>query len=148
MLKFKEYIRLIEQNTVGYHNDGPGSGFYGHGGAYRSSDQTGSEQPNNYTGHSGHLPSIDLELLALPTVTRTSIIRVVERNRNPVRIQLDDGTRLFMQEDDVRRLERKGHMVEVGKTAKVVFQRRGDGQSMVGPIGKDSPSQVQSIEIY
>lgn len=109
-LNFKNYF---ETNTIGYHNDGPGSNFYPFGGSYLTSDQTGSE-----TGMS--LPSIDFSIIA-PTVERKSKIYHIEFNKNPITIILQDGTKLFFNLDEFKRIQ--GGKPEAGKTMSVVFQR-------------------------
>jgi len=127
MLQFKKY--LTEQNTVGYHNDGPGA-------PYLTSDFTGSETPMNYGGHPTWLPSLDL---GLPTVTKTAKIIQIERNKNPISVMLQDQTRLYFTYDEFRRI--KGSEPKEGKMMTVVFQRHpGDGS--------EAPSQVQSCTVH
>ena len=109
MLEFKKYI--LEQNTVGVHNDGPW-------GPYLNSDFTGSEQPKNYGGHPLSLPSLDL---GLPTVTRSSKIIQIERHKNPIFIMLQDQTKLYFTYDEFKRI--RGVRPEVGGMLQVVFQR-------------------------
>ena len=131
MLKFKDYVRLREMNTVGYHNDGPGGG-------YLSSDQTGSEAVP--ADHGNHLPSTDLKIPEeLPTVVVTSTIRMLERNKNPIFIFLDDGTKLYLTWQEFNRIG--GKEPEVGRQMRVVFLRRKDDSS-------ESPSQIQQAFCY
>jgi hypothetical protein len=127
-LKFKEFVKLREMNTVGRHNDGPG-------GAFLSSDQTGSEAAPDMEGNPLHLPSIDLQIpSSIPTMTKTSVIRVVERNKNPIFVHLDDGTKLHFTWDEFKRIE--GKEPSPGKKLYVVLLRREDDK-------REEPSQVQ-----
>ena len=123
MLEFKKYLQ--EQNTVGYHNDGPGAPIL-------NSDATGSETPNSYFGNPNFLPSLDM---GLPTVTRSSRIIQVERHKNPIFVMLQDGTKLYFTYDEFKRI--KGSEPKVGKTLQVVFQRSPDDSS-------GNHSQIQS----
>ena len=134
MLTFREFFTLTEQNTVGYHNDGPGSGFVQTGGAYLSTDQSGSEQSPSASmlGHPQWLPGLDV---AIPTVTKTSRVAFVERNKNPILVLLQDGTRLHFSWDQFKRI--KGSEPERGKQLTVIFQRH-------HRAGKDESSQILS----
>jgi len=127
-VNFKEYILLSERNTVGTHNDGPGAIF-------TTSDQSGSESSASpsFDGHPLHLPSHDL---GLPTTTKTAKIKFMERNKNPILIYLEDGTKLYLNWDQFKRIS--GCKPEVGKTITVVFQRFPGDQS-----GENS--QIQSL---
>lgn len=135
MLNFKEFLqKLEEQNTVGKHNDGPGA-------AYLSAAYTGGttwQNPASLTtsSHNVRLPeSPGLEAI-LPSVTRTSQIKLLERNKNPIFMLLADGTKLYLSWDEFRRV--KGQTPEVGKSLTVVFQRRDDDRS-------GTPSKINSI---
>lgn len=108
-MRFREFLALTEQNTVGYHNDVATGSFLG-------TDWTGSEAPENLEGKGFHLPGLDL----VPTVTRSSKIAFIERNKNPIFIMLQDGTRLHFTWDEFNRIQ---DQPEVGKTMTVVFQR-------------------------
>lgn len=144
MLKFKEYITKLEQNTVGYHNDGQG-GFERTGGAFLSSDQTGSETDpsGNSTGHPNWLPSTDLAIPDdIPTMTRTSTIRSIDKNKNPITITLTDNTQLHFTLDEFNRISKKGGMPEVGKTIKVTFQKNQLDQR------PEEPGQISNIQVY
>lgn len=144
MLNFKEYITQLEQNTVGYHNDGQG-GFERTGGAFLSSDQSGSEQDpsGNSSGHPVWLPSTDLAIPNdIPTMTRTSTIRYIEKNKNPITITLSDGTQLHFTLDEFNRVAKKGGMPEVGKTMKVTFQKNPLDQR---PL---EPGQISNVQVY
>lgn len=134
MFSFRDFITLQEQNTVGYHNDGPGGGFVQTGGAYLSTNQSGSEQ-NPSTAMLGHpqwLPGLDL---AIPTITKSSRVAFVERNKNPILVLLQDGTKLHFSWDQFKRIE--GCEPERGKQLTVVFQRHPQA-------GKEEISQILS----
>ena len=125
-LNFKDYMLQCEMNTVGTHNDGAT-------GAFLSSDVSGSE-----TG--ARVPVVDLVIPNdIPTVKKTSVIRVVERNKNPIHISLDDGTRLYLSWEEFKRVG--GCQPEPGKKMTITFQRRANDASIV-------PSQVQSCFCY
>ncbi|MHA1948726.1 MAG: hypothetical protein ACW99G_03170 [Candidatus Thorarchaeota archaeon] len=128
-MNFREYLQLFEANTVGKHNDGPSGGYF-------SSDQSGSEGIPGLQGHPLHLPSLDA---GLPTVTKTSKIQLVERNKNPIHIYLADGTKLYFNWDEFKRI--KGSEPKVGKMMTVVFQRtHGDT--------RNEPSQLQTVTVH
>lgn len=126
-IEFKKY--LAEQNTIGYHNDGPGA-------PYITSDFTGSEMPMNYGGHPLHLPSLDM---GLPTVTKTAKIIQIERNKNPISVMLNNQTRLYFSYDEFRRI--KGGEPQEGKMMTVVFQRHPGDTT-------ENPSQVQTVTVH
>lgn len=126
MLNFKKYL---EQNTIGYHNDGPG-------GAFVSSDFSGSENPQtNFEGRPLHLPSTDL---GMPSVTKTSQISKLERNKNPIFVLLKDGTKLYFTYDEFNRISGEP---AVGKTITVVFQRHPGDKSA-------TPSKVSRVTVH
>jgi hypothetical protein len=137
MLSFREFI-LKEENTVGYHNDGPGGGFIKTGGAYLSTDQTGSEQNPTLgmLGHSQWLPGLDL---AIPTISVSSQVALVERNKNPILVLLRDGTRLNFSWDQFKRIE--GCEPMRGKQMTVTFQRN-------PKAGKTEISQIISCRCH
>jgi hypothetical protein len=139
MISFKKFISLKEQNTVGYHNDGPGSGFVQTGGSYLSTDQTGSEQDPSKAmlGHAQWLPGTDMT--AIPTVTKSSRISFIEKNKNPIKVLLQDGTRLNFSWDQFKRI--KGDVPEKGKIMTVIFQRNPSA-------GKDESSQILSCQCH
>lgn len=130
-MRFKEYLQLVEQNTVGKHND------YAQG-AYLGTDWTGSEAGGSGQGLEGrglHLPGIDL----VPTVTKSSQIKFIERNKNPIFVLLADGTRLQFTWDEFNRIP--GGQPKVGQTMTVKFQRfPGDTTEML--------SQVSSVKVH
>lgn len=131
MTSFKEFIIKSEQNTVGYHNDGPSGGFL-------STDQTGSEaNPSSaMIGHPGHLPGIDQ---ILPSVTRTGIVTFIDKRKNPIFIHLSDGTKLYFTIDEFKRIQ--GTEPERGKTMVVSFQRNPADHT-------DTGSKINSCKCY
>lgn len=74
--------------------------------------------------------------LGLPTVTKTSKISFVERNKNPIFIKLMDGTKLYLSWDEFNKIE--GHQPEAGKNMTVVFQRHPSDKS-------ESHSQIERL---
>lgn len=59
--------------------------------------------------------------LGLPSVSKTSTVSYLERNKNPIFILLADGTKLYLSWDEFNRVE--GCEPEVGKKMTVIFQR-------------------------
>jgi hypothetical protein len=125
MLNFKEFF-YNEQNTVGYHNDVATA-------ANLPSDWSGSEAPQKLDGRPGFLSSLDV---ILPSVTVTSEIRNIDRNKNPISILLADGTQLYLSWDEFKRIS--GPTPETGKKLTVIFQRNSGNRS-------SGPSQINSI---
>ena len=132
-MRFRDYIALAEDNTVGYHNDGPGSNFAPGGGSYVTSDVAGTEAPQS--PNSNHLPGYNLDI---PIVSKTSRVAMVERNKNPILVMLQDGTKMYFGWDEFKRI--KGGEPAPGKMMTVKFQRRADNST------KES-SQIQSVEV-
>lgn len=114
----------FSQNTSGTHNDSAG-------GALLPSTWTGSEDLGPY---SYGIPGVDLEV---PHVARNSKIRSVDRNRDPIRVTLMDGTVLYMTLDEFRRVDSRTKL-EPGRKITVTFQRRGDD-------GSPDPSKIVSV---
>ena len=105
-------------------------------GAFLGSDFTGSEVPIKYDGRPPFLPSTDMQI---PTVNKTSMIRFIDKKRNPISIFLTDGTKLYLSLDQYKTIS--ATEPEVGKTLSVSFQRRQDDVSM-------KPSQISAIKCY
>lgn len=114
----------FSQNTFGGHNDSAG-------GAMLPSTWTGSEDLGPY---SYGVPGVDLEV---PHATRRSKVRSVERNRDPIRVTLMDGTVLLMTVDEFRRVDSRTRL-EPGREITVTFQRRADD-------GSPDPSKIVSV---
>lgn len=80
------------------------------------------------------LPSIDL---GLPTIERRAKIDLIMDKKNPIYVQLADGSKLFFTIDEFRRIEGKP---ERGKTMVVIMQRQ--------PLDRsDLPSQIMKCQI-
>lgn len=125
-MRFKDFI---EQNTVGYHNDGPGSNFDPSGGAYLSSTVSGRD--NEAKG----VPGTDFQV---PIVKKSGRIDAINKKKNPIYIRMQDGTQLFFTWDEFKRI--KGKEPERGDIISVLFQR------LPGDTSK-TPSQIQSVEV-
>lgn len=67
-----------------------------------------------FVEHSTSLPG-------LPQITRTSVVRFVERNKNPVFVLLADGTKLYFTWDEFKRIS--GPEPTPGKKMTVYLQR-------------------------
>lgn len=80
------------------------------------------------------LPNMDLDL---PLITKKSKIHMVIKKKNPIHIQLIDGTKLFFTHDEYRRISPEP---EVGKIMTVKMIRLPDDSS---PF----PSQIKSCQI-
>lgn len=116
---------VFSQNTVGTHNDTATA-------ALLPTTWTGSEY---FAMRNNGLPGTDLQI---PNVVRKSTIRSVEKNRDPIRITLMDGTVLYLSLDEFRRVDSRTKM-ETGREIRVTFQRREDD-------GSGDPSKIVSID--
>lgn len=114
----------FSHNTVGTHNDAATAAFL-------PTTWTGSE---DLGVRSNGMPGTDIQV---PSVTRRARIRSVEKNRDPIRITLMDGTVLHLTLDEFRRADSRTKM-EKGREITVAFQRREDD-------GSADPSQIISI---
>lgn len=123
-MNFKQYIKITEQNTVGTHNDFAT-------GAMLPSSWTGSETPDI------NLPFLSSTDLQIPEVTRSSFISNIVKNKNPILIELKDGTKLHLTLDQYKRINK---IPEIGKRLTVVFQRSDGDQS-------EQPSKVIKIQV-
>lgn len=114
----------FSQNTVGTHNDTATAAFL-------PSTWTGSED----LGPFGYgLPSVDL---AIPSVEKTSTIRSVERNKNPITVIMMDGTKLYLTLDEFNRI-RSFKNLDKGEKITVSFQRSPGDQGQ-------EPSKITGI---
>lgn len=136
-MRFKDYIELAEQNTVGHHNDGPGGGFSSGGGHYVTSDVAGTEASStrDAQGHANHMPG---HVLEIPTVSKTSRVAMVERNKNPIFVMLQDGTKMYFTWNEFQRI--RGKEPSPGRLMTVKFQRRPNDT-------RQESSQIQSAEV-
>lgn len=80
-----------------------------------SSSWTGSG--DNGMSQGVFLPSMDL---SLPATTKVGKIAMIIKDKNPIMVQMDDGTQLYFTIDQFRRI--KGSPA-LGRTMTVVFQR-------------------------
>ena len=122
-MNFKKWLKLMEYvSTVG--------------GVFLPSTWSGSEAPDTLglSGHPPHLPSLDF---GLPALTRSGRIDLLIKERNPIYVQLSDGSKLFFTIDEFRRI--KG-FPEIGRTMTVVFQRTENDNS-------DIPSKIDSCTV-
>lgn len=119
-MSFKNFLRIVEAG----------------GGAVVSTSWTGSSAPDtlSLSGHPPSLPGLDL---GLPAITKSGQIVHLIKDKNPIYVQLSDGTKLFFNLDEFRRI--KG-FPEVGRTMTVVFQRNSGDLS-------EQPSQIQSCQV-
>lgn len=131
MISFREFVEQknhdilhsFSQNTVGKHNDYATSAFLPS--TWTKSDSLGAM--------SYGLPDIDL----VPQTEIKSKIKTIEKNKNPIKIQLMDGTNIYLTVDEFRRVDSTTKLT-VGKEITVTFQRREDDRS-------STPSQVISV---
>jgi hypothetical protein len=100
----------FSQNTVGTHNDHATAAFL-------PSTWTGSEDLGTY---SYGVPGVDL---TIPNVVKKSKIRSVEMNRNPIKLMMMDGTKIYLTLDEFNRINAIKRL-EVGNEISVTFQRR------------------------
>lgn len=89
------------------------------GGSFLSSDQSGSEMSDTATsvGHPLFLPSTDL---TIPNIEKTGRIKILEYKKNPIYIELHDGTKAHFTYDEFRRIE---GTPALGKVMTIIFQR-------------------------
>lgn len=80
------------------------------------------------------LPSLDL---GLPSIEKEGKIVVLIKRQNPIFVQLGDGSKLFFNHDEFRRINGEP---AIGKIMRVRMIRLPSDQS-------DSPSQIQSCQI-
>jgi hypothetical protein len=121
MKGFRDFIKLQEQNVPGYHLDGPGGSFIQRGNAFLNSNNPRTLErtplmPDTFL----HIPE------QIPQTKRSGKIRFIERNKNPIRVQLSDGTWLYFTLDEFNRIKEEP---EVGKTMTVIFQCRPDAKT-------------------
>jgi hypothetical protein len=118
-------MKITEQNTVGTHNDFATSAFL-------PSSWTGTESAPD-----ANLPFLSSTDLKIPQISRSSTINNIILNKNPITIELKDGTKLYLSLDEYNRIQNKP---EVGKNITVVFQRNELDKS-------EAPSKIVGIRI-
>lgn len=110
--------------------------FQNQAGAYVSSDVSGTEQSATlgYAGHPLHLPDTDM---TVPVVEKSGrIVRLLDK-RNPIFVQLSDGTSAYFTYDEYRRIQGKP---APGKVMHISFQRHLEDES-------DMPSQIIRVRV-
>jgi hypothetical protein len=124
-MNFKQFVKILEQNTVGKHND------------YATSAIIPSVWSGSETGDLNipHLSSTDL---AIPSVTTNSYIKKIELNKNPILILMNDNTKIYLSLDQFNRINPKP---EEGKRISITFQR-----SSMEP--NENLSKINQIKIY
>jgi hypothetical protein len=80
------------------------------------------------------IPHIDL---GLPTVQKQAKIDIVMDKKNPIYLQLSDGSKLFFTHDEFKRIE---GIPERGKTMIVTMNRHGQDSS-------ENPSQITKCQV-
>ena len=75
--------------------------------------------------------------MGIPLVKKSGRIDVLITKKNPIYVQLSDGTKLFFSPDEYRRIRGKPGL---GKTMTATFQRRTND-------GSKQPSQIISCEV-
>ncbi len=75
--------------------------------------------------------------LGLPATTKTGKIALMIKDKNPILVQLDDGTQLYFNIDQFRRI---AGTPAIGRTMNVVFQREGSDRS-------NMPSVISSCQV-
>lgn len=83
---------------------------------------------------SNSLPQLQLDL---PAIEKKSTIEFIADKKNPITVQLSDGSKLFFTYDEYKRIEGKP---ERGKTMVVTFQRLPNDAT-------DLPSQITKCRI-
>ena len=105
--------------------------------AWLTSDFTSDDRQSTATmsGRPLHLPT---HVMALPQVVRTGRITILELHKNPIFMQLSDGTKTYLTYDEFKRI--KG-MPAVGKVATIILQRHENNQTA-------KPSKIENIKIH
>lgn len=80
------------------------------------------------------LPNIQLDL---PSITKTGKIALIIKDKNPILMQMTDGTQMYFTIDQFRRI--MGNP-EVGRTMTVVFQRDPTDKSR-------TPSKINACQV-
>jgi hypothetical protein len=89
-------------------------------GAYLSTDQSGTEQGETLgsSGHPLYLPSTDI---TIPNVEIVGRVKILDWTKNPIYIELSDGTKAHFTYEEFRRI--KNGPPAVGKMMTIIFQR-------------------------
>lgn len=81
------------------------------------------------------IPNMEFDF---PSVTKKGKIIILIKNKNPIYLQLDDGSKLFFTNDEFKRINGEP---TIGKTMVVKLLRLPQDQS-------DTPSQIQSCQVF
>jgi hypothetical protein len=103
-MDFKRFLLIME-----YHDGGSPAAM--------SSGWTGSGEVGNLMSQAVFLPSMDL---SLPATTKVGKIAMIIKDKNPIMLQMSDGTQLYFTIDQFRRITGSPAL---GRTISVVFQR-------------------------
>lgn len=121
-MEFRDFLALSESAVI-------------HGGALVPSTFSVDDLASTAAGV--RMPSIDMEL---PSVTKTSRIEILVKNKTPIYVQLTDGTKLAFTHDEFRRI--KGEPM-IGKMMTVTFQRPPDLNN-----NNLSPSLISACSVH
>jgi len=75
--------------------------------------------------------------LGLPTITKSGTIDLMIKNKNPIFVQLSDGSKLFFTHDEFKRIDGEP---ERGRKMTIVFQRLSNDTSK-------QPSQIIKCKV-
>lgn len=122
-MNFRDYLTLVEYVSS-------------LGAVQLPASWTGSQGVSRFS-LDGSSPEATQGDFGLPSVSKSGRIDVMLKNKNPIYVQLSDGTKLFFSLDEFRRI--KGNP-EVGRTMTVVFQRKpGDYSNL--------PAKIDDVQV-
>ncbi len=78
---------------------------------------TEEETLSNLIGKPLNLPGVSMEI---PEMVKSGRVVIFEKHRNPIFVQLSDGTKLYFTYDELKRLPEEP---KIGKMMYVTFQR-------------------------
>ncbi|MCK9458324.1 MAG: hypothetical protein M0R80_01620 [Proteobacteria bacterium] len=108
------FRQFVEQNVPGTHNDGPGGAFnLGTGGAFITSDQSGSETQSNLTPV---LPAYELTTQVVPHTKFTGKIAQIKEYQDPYKTQVQ-----IRVEQKIQRKTADGKLVNVVKSETILI---------------------------
>lgn len=119
-MNFKRFVMIMEYLDSG-------------SAAILPSSWTGSGQ-SDIMSQPVFLPNMDL---ALPAITKVGKIAMLIKDKNPIMLQMDDGTQLYFSLDQFRRITGSPAL---GRTISVVFQRDYTDRSKM-------PSKIASCQV-
>jgi hypothetical protein len=105
------------------------------GGSYLPTSWTGSEADPTmtYTGHPVFLPGLDFVAnngLNLPVVKKQGLVKTFIFKKNPITIELADGTKIFLTFDQYKRIEGDLPIVPKHTNLTIDFQRLPNDNTM------------------